>query len=526
MNEKRAKGVLIVAFIWCVLIAALAVAYKFLVAPYLQGRLEGETGSQSQYQHTIHLAADSFSGYAVLRSGSLRDQLKAKGIKLEVEDDAADYIKRIKALRDGRIQMAVFTIDSLLTSGVAIGEFPATIVLVLDETKGADAIVAYKEAVASIQDLDDPEARIVATPNSPSEFLARVVLAHFSLPQLPEKWLIEADGAGEVYQEFRKADRATKRAYVLWEPYVSMALGQTGAHILLDSGKMSGLIVDVLVAQRKFLTDHPDVVREVIEAYLRAAYSHSQQSGGMTSLLIADARETGSERLSQDQAQTLVDGIEWKNTMENYGHFGLLPNASGETPPHLEDMISRIADVLVKTGAIPNNPVEGKANTLFYDQVLRDLQASGFHPAKKLNVLEDVGLNSQDLTQARAPKALPKLTDEQWNSLVPVGEMRVPPISFARGTAQLNIQSDRELRELAMRLNSLPQYYLVVVGHARAEGDPEANLRLAQERADAAAQAFRNHGVNPNRIKVKAAKPSAQNGSAQAVSFVVGQVPY
>ena len=514
------------AFVWCIIIASLAVAYKFLIAPYFEGRLAGKTGSESQYAHAVTVAADSFSGYCVLRSDSVQSQLKAKGIKLEVEDDAADYVKRIKALRAGGIQMAVFTIDSLLTSGAQINEFPGTIVLVLDETKGADALVAYKDAVASIQDLDHPDARIVATPSSPSEFLSRVVLAHFSLPRLPEKWLVEADGAGDAYKKLRAANKNEKRAYALWQPYVSMALEEEGVHVLLDSSKMSGYIVDVLIAQRKFLADHPDVVKEVVEAYLRASHSYSQQQNGLADLVMSDAKQTGAEKLNQDQARALVDGIQWKNTMENYAHFGLLPSVQAGDAKHLEDMIGSIAGVLVETGALQSNPVDGKESTLFYDRILRELKAAGFHPGKKSNVLDGVGLGAEDLEQMRTEKELPPLSESQWQNLAEVGEMRIRPIAFARGTARINVQSGRDLKELANRLKSLPQYYLIVVGHSRAEGDAEANMRLAQERAQAAAEVIRGEGIGPNRIRVQAAKPSAQNGSAQSVSFIVGQVPY
>ncbi|MCP4645448.1 MAG: OmpA family protein [bacterium] len=526
MSANRAKGLLLAAVVWCLILTALAVAYKLLLAPYFAGRLEGETGSQSQYTSTIVVAADSFSGYCVLRSAAMRDQLKAKGIKIEVQDDSADYVGRMKALDAGRVQMAVFTIDSFLTSSVKIGRSPGTIVLVLDETKGADALVAYKEGVASIQDLDNPDARIVATPSSPSEFLSRVVLAHFSLPRLPKDWIVPADGAGDVYKMLRAAKREDKRAYALWEPYVSMALAQDGVEVLLDSSKTSGLIVDVLVAQREFLADHPDLARDVVETYLRVLYSHTQQPGGLGDLVMRDARETGAERLSKEQAQALVDGVHWKNTMENYAHFGLLPEAQAGSILHLEDIIANIAQVLVQTDALTGDPVEDKAHTMFYDRVLRDLQASDFHPGKKMSVLDGVGLGPEDLQKIRGDKELPKLSESQWEELVEVGEMRVQPISFARGTARINIQSERDLSELARRLTSLPQYYLVVVGHSRAEGDVEANVKLARERAEAATQVLRQRGISVNRIGTKSEKPSRENGSAQSVSFVVGQAPY
>lgn len=115
---------------------------------------------------------------------------------------------------------------------------------------------------------------------------------------------------------------------------------------------------------------------------------------------------------------------------------------------------------------------------------------------------------------------------EQWNTLRPVGELKLEPIVFVRGSANISVQSERDLQELAKRLQSFPQFYLRVVGHARAEGDPEANRQLAQSRAEAAAQFLVAQGVNGNRIKTEAAPSTLKSGEAQAVSFVVGQVPY
>jgi len=526
-EERKAKGIVAAAMIWIVIIALLAVSYKFVVKPLLSGREAAETGSASQYDHTVRVDLDSFSGYCVLRSPVLRNELKSKRIRLDLHDDGADYKGRLKALRSGNAQMAVFTIDSYLAAGADLGEFPASIVLVIDETQGADGIVAYKEGVASIQDLDDPEARFVLTPDSPSEFLARVVLAQFSLPSLPDKWAVNEDGAEKVYRAFRSADHDEKRAYVLWEPYITRALEEDGAHVLLDSGKLKGYIVDVLVVERRFLREHPEVVGAVVEGYLRTAYSYRSRGDAMGDLVVADAREAG-DKLTEAQAAKLVDGIHWKNTVENYGHFGLVRPSEAGSVRHLEDMIPAIADVLVKTGRLNADPVAGGANTLYYDQILRDLQARDFHPAKKGDALPGLALEFGPLDAAKQDEQLPALSDEQWGKLTPVGQMSVKPIAFGRGGARLNVQSKRELAALAERLNSMPGYYVLVVGHARAEGDASANQQLASDRASAAADALRQGGVHANRIHATTdvAAAGQGNGDAQSVSFVVGRPPY
>ena len=525
MQERTAKSVLVAAVAWIIILGALAVAFKFFVYPSIRGKIQSTTGSESQYKHEINLAADSFSGYCVFRSEAFRKQLKAAGIKLTVVNDKADYTARMKALQKGDVQMAVFTLDALIKTGAMLKDFPATVVLVIDETKGADAMIARKGAVGSLEDLNSPDARIVLTPDSPSEFLARIVIAHFSLPNLPEKWQVEANGADDVYRSFKAAKAGEKRAFVLWEPYVSKALEEPDTVVLLDSSRLKGYIVDVLVVRREFLREQESLVKEVVEDYFRAAFNYGRQDDGMAKLVKEDAAETGTDRLDAKLAEKIVSGIQWKNTLENYAHFGLLSNQESAGVQHLEDMVTNITDVLVKTGAIAADPLQGKANTLYYDKILRSLRAENFHPGKNLNIIPGMG-DDRDLAQIRTEKALPKLSDAQWNSLVAVGTMNVEPIAFARGTARLNVNSQRELDELAGHLGSWPSYYLVVVGHARAEGDADANTALAQKRAEAAAEYLVSRGIEGNRIKAKAAPAAGSDAGEQSVSFVVGQVPY
>jgi outer membrane protein OmpA-like peptidoglycan-associated protein len=521
MANRSPIGLVLAALVWLVLIGIAAVAYRYFVHPSVEKKLERETSSPSPYRHTVTVALDSFSGYSILRADALQERLKPKGIRLQFEDDGADYGSRLRALRDGDADLAVFTIDSLVKAGAALGSFPATIVLVIDETRGADAIVAYQQSVPSLEALNDPSAAFVLTPDSPSEFLARVAVAHFNLPDLQDDWLQAADGAEDVYKAFRAARPDQKKAYVLWEPFVSQAMREPGAHILLDSGKLSGYIVDVLVARREFLRDDEPLVREVVEAYLRTLYT-TDPSSGMVDLIVRDAEKTGSS-ISKKEAEQLVAGIAWRNTLENYAQFGLLDQDEGL--PHIEDVMARIVDVLLQTGAMKENPLEGRYNVLYYDKVLRDMKAGHFHPGRAVNILQT---SEEDLEfeAVRGVESLPVLTETQWATLIPVGEMRVKPVAFARGTARLNVESRRNLTRLAEQLGALPRYYLSVAGHARAEGDPAANLELARRRADAVGAFLGEQGLGESRWRAVAEKPSTVGGAAQSVSFVIGQMPY
>ncbi|MBN1974241.1 MAG: OmpA family protein [Sedimentisphaerales bacterium] len=517
--ESKARKVALASLVWTIVVLIIFGGIWFWVSRS-KARLESETGSASKYTDEVRIITDSFSGYAPLRKAS--EELKSKGIKLLVQDDGADYIGRMKALRDGEADLAVFTVDSLLTSGIKIKEFPVSMVLVIDETKGADAIVAYKSAIKNIQDLNRKDAKFVLTPSSPSEFLARVALASFNLPNLPVNWIEEADGAEDVYNKFKKASRTEPKAYVMWEPYVSMALKDPDAIVILGSDKLKGYIVDVLAARREFIKQRPDLVQQVIEVYLSTAYGFRDK---MLELVTEDSKQTQAA-LSKNEAEKVVKGIQWKNTLENYAHFNLLDRKEARGLDDLETIITKITDVLVTTGAISKEESDRiEPANLFYDKFLQELRLSNFHPGKKLNIIE--GSTNISDEQVRGDVELSALTDEQWNSLISIGQMRIQDISFRRGTAELSDFSKRDLEELAGKLKSFPQYYLVVTGNARAEGDAQANLLLAETRSKVVAEyLILRLGISRNRIKAVAAQPSMSGGEAQSVSFQLGQIPY
>ncbi len=290
---------------------------------------------------------------------------------------------------------------------------------------------------------------------------------------------------------------------MVWEPYVTKILENPNTHILADSSKFRGYIVDVLVAERDFLRKNEQVVLDILGCYFRAAY-HYRDS--MVELVLDDARRSG-EPLSQPQAENLVQGIWWKNTQENFAHFGLQP---GQSTQLLEDMIDNITRVLLRSHVINQDPTKGQPTQLFFDKPLQQLQTNNFHP----------GLSSEQVRDDKI--VLPKLTAAEWERLVPIGTLNVEQLVFARGTDQLIPSSKAHLDDLVDTLNSLPQAYVLVLGNASQRGDAEANKALAGRRAATAEQYLISAGIDPNRIRSVATEPSG----ATSVSFVLGQPPY
>ena len=100
------------------------------------------------------------------------------------------------------------------------------------------------------------------------------------------------------------------------------------------------------------------------------------------------------------------------------------------------------------------------------------------------------------------------------------------PLVFVRGSARVSLTSKRDVIALAKKLKSFPEFYVRLIGQTRAEGNADANQRLAEQRASAVSQLLIAEGIGQQRIRTEAAPSAERSGAAQSVRFVVGQRPY
>jgi OOP family OmpA-OmpF porin len=100
------------------------------------------------------------------------------------------------------------------------------------------------------------------------------------------------------------------------------------------------------------------------------------------------------------------------------------------------------------------------------------------------------------------------------NEIKATGHVTVYGIYFDTGKAEVKSESQAALQEIAKLLASDPGLNLFVVGHTDSVGQFEANMKLAQARAEAVVQALtRSHGVAATRLKAHGAGPIAPVGT-------------
>jgi ABC-type nitrate/sulfonate/bicarbonate transport system substrate-binding protein len=117
-----------------------------------------QTSDAAGAKDKIRIAVDSWVGYYPLCSALLKRRLREVGYALECVDDGANYPGRIQALERGEYDFVVATVDSYMATGAA-ARFPGVVVAVIDESKGGDALIARKDKLASLDDLNCIDSR-------------------------------------------------------------------------------------------------------------------------------------------------------------------------------------------------------------------------------------------------------------------------------------------------------------------------------------------------------------------------------
>lgn len=519
-QESNAKRWIILGAVVVALAFGVIAVYKYMVKPTVdeaaakeeKEELIRKTSDGREYARAIKFGHDDFPSYAPWRSEEMQRGMDAHDTRLYFVDDKGDYNARLSAIQSGELDMAVFTIDADLVSGASLNDFPGVIVAVIDKSNGADGVACFKQAVPNADALNRSGAKIVALGDSPSETISRHLVAN-ALPAIRgEQWLVATKSQDETLEMMRKADRNLLQCYALWEPYLSIALEIPGTHKVYGSDMVSGTIVDVLMVSRKFLAQNDELTMHVLESYFNALAHVNSIEGAMAELIIRDAQSFG-KSLTRAQADKIVSGIMWANTMENYAIFGLLSREQSQGLPHVRLMIDQIGKFLVKTGKLTKSPVEGKEEILFTSDVLSRMQRAGYRPAS--GVAE----------QIRGRKVLPKLAPEEWGRLVYVADLDAVEITFRPASSTLTGTANRLIQEIVEQLDQWPNFYVEVTGRAMAGGDEQANRALAVARAQAVTQALVVKGVSENRLHART-EPQANHGMGRSVTFRLLQRPY
>lgn len=466
-----------------IVIGALAIiGYKYAL-PLIQAEQQKESSDARDLKGKLTIGMDNWVGYFPLCSSEMKKQMRRHGYALACEDDKADYGARMQRLKTGEIQFAVATVDSYLLNGAAKA-YPGTIVVVIDESRGGDALVAWKEQVGRIEDLKKASGITIAfTPGSPSEHLLKSLATHFDVSTLRQKtggWRVEATGSPDALEKLQSRKVS---AAVLWEPDVSRALAIPGVVKLLGTEDTKKLIVDVLLVNREFAKKNPEVMAAVIGTYFRVlgGYTDNREQ------LQQDVKQSTGQSI--EQVSSMLNGVAWAGLADNAEYwFGAQPG----TADGVVDAVESALHILLDAGDFKENPIPEKdPYRLINRQYVLDAHQKAGPGARKT------------VAASALERPFTPLDAKAWAALREVGTLKTRPVSFQSGTSDLSFEGKQELDKMAENLKHYPNFRVVVKGHTGMSGDPQENKKLARERAESVARyLIVTFGLDINRLNV------------------------
>jgi NitT/TauT family transport system substrate-binding protein len=206
------------------------------------------------------------------------------------------------ALASGQLDAA--SIATHTAMGMVAAGLPIKIVLVLDVSMKADAILVGKD-VASIKDLKGKQ--VAYEEGTTSDILLKYALGQNGMTAADIKPVpMPAADAGSALLAGRVPVAVT------YEPYLTTALNQNkDVKLLVTAGEDPGLISDVLVVRDDVIKKRPGQVLAVVKAWEAALQDYKKDTPGGRAII---SKAVGS---TVDELNTAFDGVRYYSLADN-----------------------------------------------------------------------------------------------------------------------------------------------------------------------------------------------------------------
>jgi len=257
---------------------------------------------------TFKMGTEPWLGYGPWWIAKEKDFFGKEGVTTTVTNfDADDQINA--ALVSGQIvgaNIATHTALRLISSGT-----PITIVLLLDQSNAADAMVAGP-SVATVADLKGK--KVAYEEGTTSDILLRYALSQNSLT-IDDITKVPTPAA-QVSNVLAKVD-----AGVTYEPYLTTILAMPGSYKeIYKASALPGLIGDVFVVRNDYLAAHPGQIYGLLRAWGDSVdYYNANTTDGQAIIEKAIGADAGSLKTGFDGV-TIYDLKAAKDLMTGGGY--------------------------------------------------------------------------------------------------------------------------------------------------------------------------------------------------------------
>jgi outer membrane protein OmpA-like peptidoglycan-associated protein len=437
------------------------------------GKGDGPLGSAD---NPLKVSIVSFHGYApalVANGQSLKTQAGSifdkEGLNVEfvIQDDIPTISTVFEA---GTAQCIWRTSDfwaqeqpNLRNSG-----HDAKAVMIVDNTRGADAIIAKDPAIRKVEDLAGKKVALLQF--TPSHGMTIDAVDNSSLSARRKQsieyvFIAAEDGLGGVRAAL---ESGSVDAAVLWDPDLSLALRATRGHVVYSTKTASNLIFDVIVCDQRVLDDAQGAaaVQKLVTGWMKGVDAAKANPDSAVDALVKT--EEFFTLLAKDEGKPFVkglfDNLLWTGVADNARILGL----SGGTN-HYARVYQRFDQIYRAAGALanPKSPVippQESFDTRFI-RSLYEASATAQVEAQKTETFTERAREEAVQTTAEVTKPV--------------------TVNFASGQAALTKRAEKTIdTEMVPFIENNGSAYFEISGNTDSTGNAAINNRLSLARAE------------------------------------------
>jgi NitT/TauT family transport system substrate-binding protein len=344
-------------------------------------------------------------------------------------------------------------------------------VVIVDNTQGADAVIARDPAVQSIEDLAGKSIALLEF--TPSHGMVIDAIESSSLSKRKKesiqlKFINVDEGTAGVRAAL---EAGAVDAAAIWDPDLSLALKNTpGAHEVYSTRTATNLIYDVMVCDSRMLNDpaNDGVFGGFVAGWMAGVDAAEANPDAAVDALVQT--EEFFKLLAQEEGRDFVKGLfsnlVWTGLEDNARILGM----AGSTN-HYERVYRKFDGIYRAAGALadPNSPVINPQDSFDYRFIQRLVDQS-----------QTVQADARVPQFTFSDEGLEQATQKEAVMTKPVS------VSFQTGSAELNKRAERTIDdEMVSLIENNGSAYFEISGNTDSTGSRGTNMRLSKQRAEA-----------------------------------------
>ena len=372
-------------------------------------------------------------------------------VKFHIIDD---FGASRQAFKGDQVQLFNNETSAMATEMEGLAPFNPQVVMQLDWSRGADAVVA-KRGINKVNDLKGK--KVAVTPSTPSQTLLLFMLEAANL-KTTDIEMVEVPSASDAETAFKsgKVDAA-----VVWDPQASLR-EVPGSKVLESTVNASHIIADVLMGKKAWKDANKENVKKFYDGWMKAVSEINSNSASRDK---AAAIMASNLQMPKEDAMGMIGALRLANHGDNINFFGLNTSYKGITG---EALYNKMGDKYQALGFAPANRPSWRALSNSYAVMNSELQATG----------SSEGEGNTKFSPATADQ-----------KKAPAVAVKTVSITFPTGSYKLDENSktliDLQFSDVA---RGFANARVRIEGNTDNVGDKLKNIELSRKRAESVAQ--------------------------------------